>query len=105
VRRNHIEGPPDLAVEIVSPDSIERDYEDKREQYRKAKVAEYWIVDEMKQKLTVYVPTPQGRYRQLRPRKGVLHSQALPGFWLKLQWLWQKPLPRKAAVLAEILGT
>jgi Uma2 family endonuclease len=104
VQETHIEGPPDLAVEIVSPDSIERDYKTKLEQYRKAGVAEYWIVDELQKKLTVYALTPRGRYRQLRPRKGVLHSKALPGFWLKPQWLWQKPLPKKAAVLAEILG-
>jgi Uma2 family endonuclease len=104
VQRNHIEGPPDLAVEIVSPDSIERDYKKKFAQYRKGKVAEYWIVDELQKKLTVYVLTAQGRYRRLRPRKGVIYSQALPGFRLKPQWLWQKPLPRKTAVLAEILG-
>ncbi|MBY0525885.1 MAG: Uma2 family endonuclease [Gemmataceae bacterium] len=33
VKRGGIEGPPDLAVEIVSPDSVERDYEKKRRQY------------------------------------------------------------------------
>ena len=54
--------------------------------------------------MTVYVLTAQGRYRLLRPRKGVLHSQALPGFWLKPKWVWQKPLPKRIAVLAEILG-
>jgi Uma2 family endonuclease len=104
VQFGFVKGPPDLAVEIVSPDSIDRDYKKKFVQYRKAKVAEYWIVDELQHKLTVYVLTPQGQYRPLRLRKGVLHSQALPGFWLKPQWLWQKPRPKKAAVLAQILG-
>jgi Uma2 family endonuclease len=104
VHRSHIEGPPDLAMEIVSPDSIECDYEKKFVQYRKGKVKEYWIVDQLEKKVTVYVLTPHGRYRRLRPRKGVQHSEALPGFWLKPRWLWQKPLPSKDAVLAEILG-
>jgi Uma2 family endonuclease len=104
VRRGYIEGPPDLALEIVSPDSIDRDYKEKRDQYRKAGVAEYWIVDELQQRLTVFSLTSQGRYRQLRPRRGVLHSQALPGFWLRVDWLWQDPMPKKRAVLDELLG-
>jgi hypothetical protein len=34
----------------------------------------------------------------------VLASTALPGFWLRLDWLSQDPLPRKVSVLKEILG-
>ena len=37
---------PDLAIEIVSPESVERDYEDKRKQYQRFGVPEYWIIDE-----------------------------------------------------------
>jgi Uma2 family endonuclease len=40
-----MEGPPDLAVEVVSPSSIEIDREDKFAQYRSAGVSHYWIVD------------------------------------------------------------
>jgi Uma2 family endonuclease len=40
-----VQGAPDLAVEMVSYDSIERDYELKREMYEAAGVAEYWIID------------------------------------------------------------
>jgi Uma2 family endonuclease len=105
VRRGYVDGPPDLAVEIVSPDSVERDYEDKREQYRTAGVVEYWIVDELKQKVTVYQLAARGRYQEVRPQKGVLHSRVLPGFWLRPGWLWQEPRPRKTTVLVEILGT
>ena len=32
VKRGRVEGPPDLAVEIVSPDSVDRDYGKKRGQ-------------------------------------------------------------------------
>ena len=103
VRRGYVEGPPDVAVEIVSPDSVERDYETKREQYRKACVPEYWIVDEMQQRFLMLRRTAAGAYREVRPRQGVLHSQALPGFWLRPEWLWQQPRPKKTVVLAEIL--
>jgi Uma2 family endonuclease len=40
-----IEGPPDLAVEVISPSSVEVDRQDKFAQYREAGVAHYWIID------------------------------------------------------------
>lgn len=105
VQRDFVDGPPDLAVEIVSPDSIERDYVRKREQYRQAGVKEYWIVDEMEQRIVLLRRSTSGSYREVKPRKGVLHSTALPGFWLRPKWLWQEPRPKKKKVLAEILKT
>src|SRR4030095_7048740 len=42
---NHLEGPPDLALEVVSPESETRDRRDKFREYRAAGVREYWIVD------------------------------------------------------------
>ena len=35
----------DLVVEVVSPDHPPRDYEEKRADYAKAGISEYWIVD------------------------------------------------------------
>ncbi len=102
-RRGHFEGAPDLAIEIVSPESIDRDYEKKREQYRQAGVREYWIVDEMEQRLTLLRLTTAGEYREVRPRKGVLRSRVIRGFWLRPEWLWQQPRPKLAAVTAELL--
>ncbi|MDB5292501.1 MAG: hypothetical protein JWL69_3742 [Phycisphaerales bacterium] len=40
-----MEGPPDLAVEVISPSSIDVDRADKFTQYREAGVAHYWIND------------------------------------------------------------
>ena len=40
-----MEGAPDLAIEVISPSSVEVDREDKFAQYRKAGVKYYWIVD------------------------------------------------------------
>lgn len=40
-----MEGPPDLAIEVISPSSVEIDREDKFKQYAEAGVAYYWIVD------------------------------------------------------------
>src|SRR5581483_9092524 len=103
VRRGPVAGRPNLAIEIVSPDSVERDYVKKRRQYQKAGVPEYWIVDEAEEKVTLLRLGVDGKYREARPRSGVLHSRVLPGFWLRTEWLWQRPR-KKAAILDEILG-
>jgi Uma2 family endonuclease len=103
VERGFVDGPPDLAIEIVSPDSIERDYVRKREQYRQAGVPEYWIVDELEQRIVLLRRSSSGAYREVKPRKGMLHSKTLPGFWLRPEWLWQEPRPKKKIILAEIL--
>lgn len=47
------ETPPLLAVEIVSPDSVKRDYRYKRTEYAALGIPEYWIVDPLKSKVTV----------------------------------------------------
>lgn len=47
-------GAPDWIIEIVSPSSKARDYMTKLFKYRIAGVREYWIVDPMRQMITVY---------------------------------------------------
>src|SRR6185312_5741056 len=51
LRTSHLEGPPDLAMEIVSPDSVERDWREKYDDYQAAGVREYWIIDLPRQRL------------------------------------------------------
>ncbi len=103
VQRGFTDGPPDLAVEIVSPESVERDYEKKRRQYQRAGVPEYWIVDEIEEKVTLLRLAANRNYREIRSRKGVLTSEAMPGFWLRPEWLWQTPRPKKADLLKLLL--
>lgn len=92
IKRGRVEGPPDLALEVISPESKERDYQKKRRKYQESGASEYWIVDEMRRKVTLLRLDSTGKYREVRPRKGVFYSEVLPGFWLDPQWLWQQPL-------------
>lgn len=103
VKRGRVEGAPDLAVEIVSPDSVERDYGKKRSQYERFKVEEYWIVDELEKKVTLLGLQKNGRYREARPKGGALQSRVLPGFHLRPEWCWQDPLPRELDILQDML--
>jgi Uma2 family endonuclease len=104
IRRGYVLGPPDLAIEIVSPDSIERDYEKKRNQYEVAGVKEYWIIDEIEQKVTLLRRDAKGRFREIRPHKGRLTSHVIGGFWIDASWLWQRPLPNLLEVFHLIRG-
>jgi Uma2 family endonuclease len=45
--------PPLLVVEVVSPESIKRDYRYKRSEYAALAISEYWIVDPIENKVTV----------------------------------------------------
>ncbi len=47
-------GAPDWVIEIVSPSSKAMDYFTKLFKYRTAGVREYWIVDPIKRRVTVY---------------------------------------------------
>lgn len=47
-------GAPDWVIEIVSESSRRMDYAIKLFKYRSAGVKEYWIVDQIKQRVTVY---------------------------------------------------
>lgn len=103
VQRGFVAGAADLAVEIVSPESVERDYERKRELYEEYGISEYWIIDEMDQSVTL-LRLKKGLYHAVRPRKGELHSKVLTGFWLRPEWLWQQPLPDEIDTLETIMG-
>jgi Uma2 family endonuclease len=97
-----LDGPADLAMEIVSPDSGPRDWREKYLEYESAGVGEYWVIDPATQVVECYT---MGTDRQFHPnvaKDDKIASAVLPGFYLRPSWLWQKPLPRVAGVLREM---
>jgi Uma2 family endonuclease len=55
VKRTHIEGPPTIAVEILSPSSVGHDHVRKFQLYARSGVCEYWIVTPYPPLVEVYV--------------------------------------------------
>ena len=103
IEPGRVDGPPDLAIEIVSPESVERDYKKKRKQYQRFGVSEYWIIDQEERTVLLLRRNTRGRYQEVSPRQGKLHSEILPGFWLDPNWLWQGR-PDVFAVLQQLLA-
>jgi Uma2 family endonuclease len=106
IEHNHLNGPADLIIEIVSNESVTRDRVDKFDEYEEAGVREYWIIDPrpQRQRADFYVLNQRGRYQPVPVGEDNLYrSTVLPDFWLRVDWLWSsatKPL----AALAEIVG-
>lgn len=103
LRETYLDGAADLVVEIVSPESDQRDRGEKFFEYEAAAISEYWLIDALRQDAMFYVLGEDGRYHRTPPDvDGFFHSTVLPGFRLQVAWLWQRPLPPIAEVLPRI---
>ena len=102
ITETEIDGAPDLVVEIVSPDSVDRDWRDKYHEHEKAKVKEYWVIDPNNKRFEIYCLNEDGKFVAQRTEKALVKSKILPDFWMKPEWLWQEPLPNVITVAKEL---
>lgn len=94
----YVDGPPDLAVEIISSSSRRYDLVEKRINYARFGVREYWIVDPIERSATVF-ELVQNEWIPLYAEDGVLQSKVLDGFWLRLAWLFPSADDRRPSEL------
>ena len=87
----YLDGPPDLVIEIVSPESEQRDRVDKHREYEQAGIPEYWLIDPARREATFFLLGAEGRYAPAPLAHGAFHSTVLAGFRLPLDWLWTPP--------------
>lgn len=102
LRETYLDGPADLVVEIVSPESAGRDRGTKFYEYARGGVPEYWLIDPQAQWAEFY--HLEGTYYRaiLSGCEGKYQTALLPDFWLRVEWLWQEPLPKTLDVLREL---
>jgi len=92
IQRHFLNGPADLVVEVISPESRARDRGEKYYEYEQAGVKEYWMVDPDRKQVEFHVLSPQGIYQPaFVGNEGEYHSTAVEGFWIRVEWLWQRP--------------
>ncbi|HQU41674.1 MAG TPA: Uma2 family endonuclease [Pirellulales bacterium] len=104
LHENHFEGAPNLIIEVVSPDSVERDWRVKYSEYEAAGVDEYWVIDPLHQRLEAYALNAEKAYQPIALFDGKIVSRVVPGFFLRPEWLWRVRPPKLSAALNEILA-
>ncbi len=83
---NHVTEVPDIVVEVISPDSRSLDTQTKRQDYERAGVGEYWLIDPIR-KTFAFCHLHGGKFVDLRTEESAFQSQVLPGFTLDLERL------------------
>jgi Uma2 family endonuclease len=76
---------PEIVIEIVSPSSAKRDYEEKPGEYREFGVREYWIIDAAKTQMTVLTRWRGPWKHQIIKPSARYTTQFLPDFSLDLK--------------------
>jgi Uma2 family endonuclease len=86
VKKGQIEGAPDIVVEVLSPGNWLTDRREKFQNYAKAGVREYWIVNPLARTIELFV-LRKGRY-ELIGKYGfgeTVRSEVLPGFEVQVE--------------------
>lgn len=94
---DRVEGPPNLVIEIRSPETDRRDRTEKLDLYAKYDVPEYWIVDPVAQHFEFLI-FDQGRYTIMQPVDERYQSSLLPEVEIDLAAFWKevdRRLPKK----------
>lgn len=93
VEQNQVAGPAALVVEVVSPESVNRDRGAKFKEYEAGGVAEYWIVDANRREALFYVRGADGLFHSRLPVGSVYTAHMLPRLRLPVELLWRDKLP------------
>jgi Uma2 family endonuclease len=101
LRAAHLEGPADLVIEIISPESRVRDRGEKFYEYEQGGVREYWLIDPLREEVDLYRLDERGVYKPVLTDPRRLENDVMPGMWIDPAWLWSDPLPDPWHVLGE----
>jgi len=87
---NEVLGVPTLVVEVLSPDDEERDLVTKRDEYARAGIPHYWILDPQR-RTALTLALGEGRYEQEGQfsDNAVLTSSLFPGLEVPLRRLFR----------------
>ncbi len=95
-----LRGPADLAIEVISGGSRTVDRLHKFAEYEHGGVGEYWLIDPERGQVTFWQRGRAG-FAEAEPIGGVYVGPSLPDVRLRVEWLWQKPLPKTLPILRD----
>ena len=90
IEKTFLNGAADLVVEIVSPESVERDSVQKFVEYETAGIREYWLINYTNQTAVFYQLGEDERYQAGEVTDGIFYSTVLPGLFIRETWFWQE---------------
>lgn len=94
LKRLYLDGPADLVIEVISPNSRGLDRGNKFYEYEQGGVREYWLIDPERKRAEFYWRGRDGMFKQIEVgADGVYSSRVLKGLWIKVEWIWQRPMP------------
>jgi len=100
-KEHFVDGPADIAIEIVSPESRKRDRTEKYREYQQGKVREYWLIDPAQRTAEIYRLSEAGTYdRAPQGDPPRLRSEVIPDLWIDPAWLWA-PMPDEKIAFKE----
>ncbi len=104
VRREGIFGAPDLVVELLSPGTANYDWGVKRRVYAQSGARELWLIDPNGLDGSAFFQRGETGLNEVAMEDNVLRSLAVPGFYLRAEWLWPDggELPDEVSVLKEL---
>ena len=101
ITKTYLDGAADLVVEVVSPESVERDSVQKFAEYEAAGIREYWLIDYTNETAVFYRLDEKGQYQTAEMIGGVFRSAVLPDFFIRPNWLWRER-PQTLEALREL---
>jgi len=103
IKEQFAEGVPDMISEIVLPSSRQLDQVDKQNYYAEFGVKEYWLIDPYRQ-TAEFLYNHQGNWLPLPvDENGIFHSTTIPGFWLRVDWLFAEKLLDELEVVSLVI--
>lgn len=100
IRETYLDGPADLVVEVLSPESGPRDRGDKFDEYEAAGIPEYWLIDPIRDEVTLWRLADDGHYRTVFcSGEGRVASDVVEGFWVRAEWFREDAMPTALEVL------
>lgn len=92
LKATFLDGPADLVIEVISPESTSRDRGEKYFEYEEAGIREYWLIDPLRSHAEFYQLNEIGRFNLVEEgNQGTYPSREINGFELELKWLWNPP--------------
>jgi Uma2 family endonuclease len=100
LRDTYLDGPADLVVEIISRIAVPATVGKNSTSTNRGGVREYWLLDYLCRQAEFYQLGPDGIYHVVPvSADGIYRSAVLERLWLKVEWLWQEPLPSLMSML------